>query len=145
MDLFFFQNHFVCEVHYTLETVSHHKPSFVREYSATCHIANFPFGVSNVIKQCLLCFLYLMYDLFISMSASANKLKPTFPPCSHGKRLLRNHDAKKTQCEHSGVVLAYEQKSQAPGKASGIRFASHRVLVHPLHSRPEPQTWALYT
>lgn len=52
---------------------------------------------------------------------------------------------RKNQCEHSGIVLAYEQKSQAPGKASGIRFASHRVLVHPLHSRPEPQTWALYT
>ena len=88
------------------------------------------------------------------MPASANNVNPTFPPCSHGKRLLRmvlkryrNHGAKKkkNQCEHSGIVLAYEQKSQAPGKASGIRFASHRVLVHPLHSRPEPQTWALYT
>ena len=103
------------EVHYTLETVSHHKPSFVREYSATCHIVNFPFGVLNVIKQCLSCFCIWCDDLFISMSASANIVNPTFPPCSHGKHLLRmvlkwyrNHyKKKKNQCEHSGVVLAY--------------------------------------
>ena len=75
-----------------------------------------------------------MYDLFISMSASANKLKPTFPPCSHGKRLLRNHDAKKTQCEHSGVVLAYEQKSQRQEKlaVSALRATEYSYILSTL-------------